>query len=93
MHRRFNGMWAFALYDLERKRLLLSRDRFGEKPLYYTDQNGTFAFASEVTALARHPAITLRPDALSIQKYFAYGFVPGSSIYEGVEQAPSRLPG
>ena len=89
MHRRFNGMWAFALYDLARKRLLLSRDRFGEKPLYYTDQNGTFAFASEVTALTRHPAITLRPDALSIQKYFAYGFVPGSSIYEGVEKLPA----
>ena len=85
MHRRFNGMWAFALYDLERKRLLLSRDRFGEKPLYYTDQNGIFAFASEVTALARHPQIDLGPSALSIQKYFAYGFVPGAgSIYERI---------
>ena len=46
MHRRFNGMWAIALYDLEKKRLLLSRDRFGEKPLYYTDQHNVFAFAS-----------------------------------------------
>lgn len=89
MHRRFNGMWAFALYDLARKRLLLSRDRFGEKPLYYTDQNGTFAFASEVTALARHPDIALRPDALSIQKYFGYGFVPGGSIYQGIEKLPA----
>jgi asparagine synthase (glutamine-hydrolysing) len=89
MHRRFNGMWAFALYDLERKRLLLSRDRFGEKPLYYTDQSGTFAFASEVTALACHPAVALRPDALSIQKYFAYGFVPGGSIYDGINKLPA----
>ncbi len=89
MHRRFNGMWAFALYDLARKRLLLSRDRFGEKPLYYADQHGTFAFASEVTALARHPAIALRPDALSIQKYFAYGFVPGGSIYDGIRKLPA----
>jgi asparagine synthase (glutamine-hydrolysing) len=89
MHRRFNGMWAFALYDIERKRLLLSRDRFGEKPLYWTDQNGTFAFASELSALARHPAITLRPGALSIQKYFAYGFVPGGSIYEGISKLPA----
>jgi asparagine synthase (glutamine-hydrolysing) len=82
-------MWAFALYDLERKRLLLSRDRFGEKPLYYTDQNGTFAFASEVTALTRHPAVALRPNALSIQKYFAYGFVPGGSIYDRVDKLPA----
>ena len=89
MHRRFNGMWAFALYDVERKRLLLSRDRFGEKPLYWTDQNGTFAFASELTALARHPAISLRPGALSIQKYFAYGFVPGGSIYDGIGKLPA----
>ncbi|MGH6894459.1 MAG: asparagine synthase (glutamine-hydrolyzing), partial [Dongiaceae bacterium] len=90
MHRRFNGMWAFALYDLDRRRLLLSRDRFGEKPLYYTDQNGTFAFASEVTALARHPRIALGPGVLSIQKYFAYGFVPGSgSIYDRVSKLPA----
>lgn len=89
MHRRFNGMWAIALYDLERKRLLLSRDRFGEKPLYYTDQNGTFAFASEVTALIRHPDVALHPDVLSIQKYFAYGFVPGGSIYRGVAKLPA----
>ncbi len=90
MHCRFNGMWAFALYDRERKQLLLSRDRFGEKPLYYTDRNGTFAFASEVTALARHPDIALGPSALSIQKYFAYGFVPGAdSIYDGVRKLPA----
>ncbi len=90
MHHRFNGMWAFALYDVERKRLLLSRDRFGEKPLYYTDQNGIFAFASEVTALARHPQIDLGPSALSIQKYFAYGFVPGAaSIYDRIGKLPA----
>jgi len=89
MHRRFNGMWAFALYDTERKRLLLSRDHFGEKPLYYTDQNGTFAFASEVTALTRHPAIGLRPNPLSIQKYFAYGFVPCGSIYDRIDKLPA----
>lgn len=90
MHRRLNGMWAIALYDIERKRLLLSRDRFGEKPLYYTDQNGCFAFASEVTALAHHPDIDLGPDPLSIQKYFAYGFVPGTgSIYAQVSKLPA----
>jgi len=90
MHRRFNGMWAFALYDTGTGRLLLSRDRFGEKPLYYTDQNKVFAFASEATALGRHPAIALSPGALPVQKYFAYGFVPGAaSIYDRVHKLPA----
>lgn len=90
MHRRFNGMWAFALYDGDKRLLLLSRDRFGEKPLYHTDQNGTFAFASETTAFRHHPALALSPGALPVQKYFAYGFVPGaSSIYDRVHKLPA----
>lgn len=47
----FNGMWAFALYDLERERLVLSRDRFGIKPLYIVENSDFFAFASEAKAL------------------------------------------
>jgi len=90
MHRRFNGMWAFALYDTAKKLLLLSRDRFGEKPLYYTDQSNVFAFASETTAFRQHPALTLSPGALPVQKYFAYGFVPGAaSIYDRVRKLPA----
>lgn len=46
-----NGMWAFALYDIQEKTLMLSRDRIGEKPLYYIDQNNQFAFASEMKSL------------------------------------------
>ncbi|MBL9033683.1 MAG: asparagine synthase (glutamine-hydrolyzing) [Rhodospirillaceae bacterium] len=90
MHRRFNGMWAFALYDTAKKLLLLSRDRFGEKPLYYTDQSNVFAFASETTAFRQHPALTLSPGALPVQKYFAFGFVPGAaSIYDRVRKLPA----
>jgi asparagine synthase (glutamine-hydrolysing) len=51
-------MWAFAIYDRVRSLLFLSRDRFGKKPLFYTLQNGTFAFASELSALMKHTAIT-----------------------------------
>ncbi|MGZ8811692.1 MAG: asparagine synthetase B family protein, partial [Thermoanaerobaculia bacterium] len=52
---RLNGMWAFAIYDRAKRRLFCSRDRFGKKPFYYTLQQGTFAFASELSALREHP--------------------------------------
>lgn len=51
MLQRLNGMWAFALYDSEKKKLLLSRDRYGVKPLYYYNQDNLLLFASEVQAL------------------------------------------
>lgn len=50
---KFNGMWAIAIYDQTTKELLLCRDRFGVKPLYYAEIGGTFAFASEITAIYR----------------------------------------
>src|SRR5262249_10512891 len=53
-----NGMWAFAIYDCERRRMFLSRDRFGQKPLFYTYQNDTFAFASELSSLIQHSEIS-----------------------------------
>jgi asparagine synthase (glutamine-hydrolysing) len=86
---RLNGMWAFAIYDRGRRELFLSRDRFGKKPLYYTFQNGTFAFASELSALISHSHLTPGLDPLSLKKYFAYGFIPApSSIYRGIFKLP-----
>jgi len=52
---RFNGMWAFALYEPAAQRLLLSRDRFGEKPLHYHFRDGRLIFASEIKAILAHP--------------------------------------
>jgi len=86
---KLNGMWAFALYDRDRKLLFLSRDRFGKKPLFYSLQNGTFAFASELNALINHPGILSEISSRSLKKYFAYGYIPAPhSLYERVYKLP-----
>jgi asparagine synthase (glutamine-hydrolysing) len=86
---RLNGMWAFALLDRDRRRLFVSRDRFAKKPLFYTVQNGLFAFASELAALAAHSAIHPSVSPRVLRKYFAYGFIPApNSLYERVFKLP-----
>ncbi|HEX7606599.1 MAG TPA: asparagine synthase (glutamine-hydrolyzing), partial [Usitatibacter sp.] len=87
---RLNGMFAFAILDTRGKRLFFARDRFGKKPLYYTCRPGLFAFASELTALLRHPGVERRIDRRSLQKLFAYGFIPSPrSLYEGIHRLPA----
>ncbi|KIL97729.1 Asparagine synthetase glutamine-hydrolyzing [Paramagnetospirillum magnetotacticum MS-1] len=73
---RLNGMFAFAIHDRERGSLFLARDRFGEKPLYVVERPGLFAFASEISALLRHPGVPAEADALAIRKFFAYCLFP-----------------
>lgn len=87
---RLNGMWAFVIYDRARGRLFGARDRFGKKPFYYFFERGTFAWASELNALAEHPDCPRSLDLLSIQKYFAYCYIPAPrSIYERVSKLPA----
>ncbi len=85
---RLNGMWAFALYDRGAGRLMLSRDRFGQKPLYYAEPRaGEIVFASELGALRLHPEISGALSARAVHKYFGYGYVPAPhSILEGVSK-------
>jgi len=86
---KLNGMWAFALYDIIKNELFLSRDRFGEKPLFYTRQNGTFAFASELSALIKHSNIESSISKKHLKKYFAYGYIPApNSLYERIHKLP-----
>src|SRR5260370_39160638 len=63
---KLNGMFAFVVWDRPRRRLFAARDRFGEKPFFYVSRPGFFAFASELSALIRHPAVdrTIDPRAL-----------------------------
>lgn len=71
-----DGMFAFALFDRQKRRLILGRDRFGEKPLYYAETPDGLVFASELTAVIAHPAVGREISALAIMKFFAHGFFP-----------------
>ena len=87
---KLNGMWAFAIYDRNEKKLFLSRDRFGKKPLFYTVQNGTFAFASELKAFKPHPNLTFELSELSLQKYCVHGYFPGDHTpFKGIYKLPA----
>jgi asparagine synthase (glutamine-hydrolysing) len=84
-----NGMFAFAIYDLRAAKLFLARDRFGEKPLYWFQRNGLFAFGSELTAVRKHPAAVGALSTLALQKYFVHGFVPApNSLYHDTHKLP-----
>ncbi len=86
---RLNGMWAFVIYDREKRRLFGSRDRFGKKPLYYFHEGDTFGFASELPALLQHPACPRSISPLALKKYFAHCYIPAPrSIYEHVWKLP-----
>ena len=66
---RFNGMWALALWDAQEQRLLLCRDRFGVKPLYYAERQGAVYFASEMKALRAWPGLRFEPHRPAIDAY------------------------
>lgn len=86
---RLNGMFAFAILDNEKKRIHLARDRFGEKPLYYSLTSGLFAFSSELEALVRHCEIQRTTSQTAIQKLFAYGYIPAPhALYENTYKLP-----
>ena len=73
---RFNGMFAFALYDGRNDQLFLARDRFGEKPLYYYHHDGTFVFSSELKAMIKYPGLSLPLDCDHLYQYLIFGYVP-----------------
>jgi asparagine synthase (glutamine-hydrolysing) len=85
---RFNGMWAFALWDERSQQLFCARDRFGIKPFYYTEINGSFLFASEIKALLEHPDAGRRPDDEILGTYLAWGVQDHSArtMFDGIRQ-------
>ena len=86
---RFDGMFAFALWDNQQRRLFCARDRFGKKPFFYTVQHGRLYFASELTGIEqlRHLSLTMNPQA--VMRYLAYEYVPTPhSVYTEVQSLP-----
>lgn len=87
---RLNGMFAFAVHDRERGTLFLARDHAGIKPLYYTEQGGRFAFASELKALLALPFVGRELDRASLSHFMSLMYVPGEdSILRGVRRLPA----
>ncbi len=86
---RFNGMFAFALWDRQERTLHLARDRAGEKPLYYAPLGDTLLFASELKALRAHPDFRGEIDRDALALFLRHGYVPTPhTIYQGVYKLP-----
>jgi asparagine synthase (glutamine-hydrolysing) len=86
---KLDAMFAFGYYDLDRRELLLARDIFGEKPLYYVDTPNYFAFASELHALTLMPSFDARIDAGTLAAFLGFQYVPApKTIYASARKLP-----
>jgi asparagine synthase (glutamine-hydrolysing) len=91
----FNGMWAFCIYDSDKKILFCSRDRLGKKPFYYYGADGLFIFSSELKGILEHRYLGLNAlenvNEDAIDFYFSLGFIPAPySIYENAYKLEAR---
>lgn len=86
---RLRGMFAYALWDEKRRRLILARDRIGIKPLYYTAAAGRFMFASELKAFFCIPSFQRELNPAAVQQYLMYLYIPGpETIFQGTVELP-----
>jgi asparagine synthase (glutamine-hydrolysing) len=86
---RLNGMFAFGLYDRNRRRLLLARDRYGIKPLYWTFTAGKLIFGSEIKSILAHPDVTVDVSAPALNEYFTFqNILTDLTLFEGIRLLP-----
>lgn len=89
MARLLDGMFAFAVWDAERGRLVLGRDRLGKKPLYYWTRCDRLVFASEIKAVLAHPWVSRDLEPEAIDAYLTFGYVPSPrTFFAGVRSLP-----
>jgi asparagine synthase (glutamine-hydrolysing) len=87
---RFDGMFAFALWDATRERLFFARDRVGKKPLYYAPTRTGFVFASEIKALLRHPELRPGVDVEALAHYLSFlATPPPQTLFAGISKVPA----
>ncbi|MCA9025111.1 MAG: asparagine synthase (glutamine-hydrolyzing) [Planctomycetaceae bacterium] len=87
--RHFRGMFAFAVWDENERRLMLSRDRVGKKPLFYTECDGRLLFASEMQGLLAIPEVSRDLDITAVDDYLNFGYIPApKTIFENVFKLP-----
>lgn len=87
--RYLNGMFAFALWDASERRLVLARDRFGIKPLYYTVVGNELVFGSELKALLEHPRVERKIDVVALNEYLSFEYVPTPrTIFRRIKKLP-----
>ncbi len=83
------GMFAFALWDARKRRLLVARDRLGIKPLYYWRNGSTFLFGSEIKALLAYPGVRAELNRAAISEYLAFGYLSGTeTLFAGAHKLP-----
>ena len=86
---KLNGMFAFALWDKNKQELFIARDRLGKKPLYYFNDNGRFAFGSEIKAILALENIPREIRLDAVYDFFAYQYVPDpKSIFKHIHKLP-----
>src|ERR1039457_4287949 len=84
---KFNGMFAFAIWDSKKQMLFAARDRLGIKPFYYYFDGQTFLFGSEIKAIVAHPAVTVEPERETILQYMLYSTSYGDKTwYKGIKR-------
>jgi asparagine synthase (glutamine-hydrolysing) len=87
---KFNGMFAFAIWDGRRRNLFIARDRHGVKPLYYWFDGETFLFASEIKALLHHPRVKVAVDPHALLEYFTFqNIFTDRTLFNGVKLLPA----
>ena len=87
---RFNGMFAFALWDARCRRLWLARDRFGIKPLYYYWDGRQLVFGSEIKAILTHPAVSRKVCLPALSQYFTFqNVLTDETLFDGVRLLPA----
>lgn len=87
---KFNGMWAFIIYDRKKKKIFASRDRLGIKPLYYSFHNGILLMASEIKAILEYPGIKVKVDPQALNEYFTFqNIYSDKTLFYGIKLLPA----